>query len=98
ADANPYIATAALIAAGIHGIENKLELPEALEGNAYTQDVRSIPRRLHDSVAAFGSSDIARSAFGDEVVDHYTHAGKVEMAAFDAAVTDWEVRRGFERL
>lgn len=98
ADANPYIASAALIAAGIHGIENKLELPEALEGNAYTQDVQSIPRRLHDAVAAFESSDIARSAFGDEVVDHYTHAGRVEMAAFDAAVTDWEVRRGFERL
>ena len=56
------------------------------------------PRRLHDAVAAFDSSVVARGAFGDEVVDHYAHAGRVEMSAFDAAVTDWERRRGFERL
>lgn len=98
ADANPYLACAALIAAGIHGLENELELPEALAGNAYTQDVPHIPRRLHDAVAAFDSSTVARNAFGDEAVDHYAHAGRVEMAAFDAAVTDWEVKRGFERL
>ena len=98
ADANPYLACAALVAAGIHGIENRLELPEPLAGNAYTQDVPNIPRRLHDAVAAFDSSVVARGAFGDEVVDHYAHAGRVEMSAFDAAVTDWEVRRGFERL
>ncbi|MCU4296189.1 glutamine synthetase [Brevibacterium permense] len=98
ADANPYLACAALVAAGIHGLDHKLELPEALAGNAYTQDVRSIPRRLHDAVSAFDTSSVAREAFGDEVVDHYAHAGRVEMAAFDAAVTDWEVRRGFERL
>lgn len=98
ADANPYLACAALIAAGVHGLENKLELPEALAGNAYAQDVQNIPRRLHDAVSAFESSQVAREAFGDEVVDHYAHAGRVEIAAFDAAVTDWEVRRGFERL
>lgn len=98
ADANPYLACAALVAAGIHGIENRLELPEPLAGNAYTQDVPNIPRRLHDAVAVFDSSVVARGAFGDEVVDHYAHAGRVEMSAFDAAVTDWEVRRGFERL
>lgn len=98
ADANPYLACAALVAAGIHGLENQLELPEALAGNAYSQDVPNIPRRLHDAVAAFDSSAVARGAFGGEVVDHYAHAGRVEMAAFDAAVTDWEVHRGFERL
>ncbi|TGD13803.1 glutamine synthetase family protein [Brevibacterium sp. S111] len=98
ADANPYLACAALIAAGVYGLENRLELPEALAGNAYTQDVPSIPRRLHEAVAAFDSSATARESFGNQVVDHYVHAGEVEMAAFDAAVTDWEVRRGFERL
>ena len=98
ADANPYLAAAGLIAAGIHGLENELELPPALEGNAYTQDVPTIPRRLHDAVAAFAGSAAARAAFGDEVVEHYVNAGRVEAAAFDAAVTDWEVRRGFERL
>ena len=80
------------------GWRTSLEPPEAPAGNAYTQDVPHIPRRLHDAVAAFDSSAVARNAFGDEVVDHYAHAGRVEMAAFDAAVTDWEVKRGFERL
>ena len=97
ADANPYLAAAALIASGLHGIESELDLPAALEGNAYTQDIDSIPRRLHDAVEAFNGSALAREAFGDDVVDHYVHAGRVEMAAFDAAVTDWEVVRGFER-
>lgn len=97
ADANPYLAAAALIASGLHGIESELDLPAALEGNAYTQDIESIPRRLHDAVEAFNGSALAREAFGDDVVDHYVHAGRVEMAAFDAAVTDWEVVRGFER-
>lgn len=98
ADANPYIACAALVAAGVYGLENKLELPEALDGNAYTQDIPSIPRRLHDAITAFDTSTAARGAFGNDVVDHYVHAGRVETSAFDAAVTDWEVRRGFERL
>lgn len=98
ADANPYLAAAALVAAGIYGIDHKLELEEPTVGNAYTQDIPHIPSRLHDAVRLFKESDMARDAFGDEVVDHYVHAGEVEMAAFDAAVTDWEVHRGFERL
>lgn len=98
ADANPYLAAAGLVAAGLHGIEHELDLGEAIAGNAYAQDVPHIPHRLHDAVDLFERSPIAREAFGDDVVDHYVHCGQVEMDAFDGAVTDWEVQRGFERL
>jgi glutamine synthetase len=95
---NPYLAVAALIASGLHGIENELELEPSLPGNAYTSDKPHVPTTLREAAALFGGSKIARTAFGDEVVDHYLNAARVELDAYDAAVTDWERIRGFERL
>ena len=97
-DVNPYLAVAALIAAGLHGIENELELEPEFKGNAYDSDKPTVPLTLRDAADLFGRSDIARAAFGADVVDHYLNAAKIELAAFDAAVTDWEKIRGFERL
>ncbi|QMU77820.1 glutamine synthetase [Streptacidiphilus sp. PB12-B1b] len=97
-DVNPYLAVAALIAAGLHGIENQLPLQPELSGNAYTSDAPRVPATLRDAVQLFEHSTAAAEAFGKDVVAHYTHAGRVELAAFDAAVTDWERRRSFERL
>jgi glutamine synthetase len=97
-DVNPYLAVAALIAAGLHGIENQLPLQPELTGNAYTSDAPRVPATLRDAVELFEHSAAAADAFGKDVVGHYTHAGRVELAAFDAAVTDWERRRSFERL
>jgi glutamine synthetase len=98
ADVNPYLAVSALIAAGLHGVENELELEPAFEGNAYHSDVAHVPHTLRDAAEKFGSSELARKVFGDEVVDHYVNAARVEVDAFDAVVTDWERSRGFERL
>jgi glutamine synthetase len=98
ADVNPYLAIAAIIAAGLHGMEHGLELEPAFEGNAYTSDKRHVPRTLRDARDAFAGSAIAREAFGQEVVDHYLNNARIELEAFDAAVTDWERVRGFERL
>jgi glutamine synthetase len=75
-----------------------LSLPPAFEGNAYLADAARVPTTLHEAAALFESSAVARDALGDEVVDHYAHAANVEVASFDAAVTDWERYRGFERL
>jgi glutamine synthetase len=97
-DVNPYLAVAALIAAGLHGIENELELEPEFKGNAYDSDKPTVPSTLRDAADLFGRSDVARAAFGSDVVDHYLNAAKIELAAFDAAVTDWEKIRGFERL
>lgn len=97
-DVNPYLANAALIAAGLHGIENELPLEEACAGNAYTGDGPAVPATLRDALALWESSDLARAAFGEEVVAHYANNARVELAAFDAAVTDWELYRGFERM
>jgi glutamine synthetase len=97
-DVNPYLALAALVAAGLRGVEESLVLSPAFVGNAYEADSSHVPTTLHEAVELFAASPIARDAFGDEVVDHYTHAGRVEVAAFDAAITDWERYRGFERL
>jgi glutamine synthetase len=97
-DVNPYLAVAALIAAGLHGIEQGLELEPEFTGNAYASDAPRVPATLRDAVALFEASEVAAAAFGKDVVDHYAHAGRVELTAFDAAVTDWERRRGFERL
>ena len=74
------------------------ELEPPLEGNAYTSGRPKVPGTLREAREAFTSSAVARAAFGDEVVDHYTNMADVELAAFDAAVTDWELRRGFERM
>ncbi|MFC4784976.1 glutamine synthetase family protein [Nocardioides sp. MAHUQ-72] len=98
ADVNPYLALAAMLAGGLHGIENDLPLPDELVGNAYTSDRPRVPSTMGAAREAFHASTIARSALGDEVVDHYVNMADVELAAYNAAVTDWELRRGFERL
>ncbi|MFF4245145.1 glutamine synthetase family protein [Streptomyces sp. NPDC001822] len=97
-DVNPYLAVAGLVAAGLHGIENALELPEACEGNAYTAGYDQVPTTLREAAGLWETSEIAREAFGDETVAHYRNMARVELEAFDAAVTDWELRRSFERL
>jgi glutamine synthetase len=97
-DVNPYLALAAMIAGGWYGIEQELELEPEFAGNAYASGRPTVPRTLADARNAFAGSAVARAAFGDEVVDHYTNMADVELAAFGAAVTDWELRRGFERM
>lgn len=98
ADANPYLAYAATIAAGLYGIENKLELPEAFSGNAYeASDVPDVPKTLREAVAALDNSRVMRDALGDDVVDHYVHTGRWEQYEYDRRVTDWERERLFER-
>jgi len=97
-DVNPYLAVAALIAAGLHGIENELPLSPPYSGNAYQSGGSRVPTTLREAAELFAGSKVAETAFGTEVVEHYTNAARVELAAFDSAVTDWERRRGFERL
>ncbi len=97
-DVNQYLAVAALIAAGLHGIERELEPDEVFEGNAYESDVARVPATLRESAELFAGSQVARHAFGDEVVEHYLNNARIELAAYDAAVTDWERVRGFERF
>lgn len=97
-DVNPYLAMAAIIAGGLHGIENELELEPIFEGNAYASDAPRIPTSLREATDLFAASGIAAAAFGDDVVTHYAHNARVEQAAYDAAVTDWERVRGFERF
>ena len=99
ADLNPYMALAALIAAGLEGVEHGLELEPALEGNAYTAASRPrLPATLQEARELFAASALAHRALGADVVAHYANAADVELAAFNAAVTDWERVRGFERL
>ncbi|MGW5863796.1 glutamine synthetase family protein [Streptomyces sp. NPDC055239] len=97
-DVNPHLAVAGLVAAGLHGIEQKLELPEECTGNAYTGDYAHVPTTLREAAELWENSAIAKAAFGDEVVAHYSNMARVELDAFDSAVTDWELRRSFERL
>ncbi|MFE5404986.1 glutamine synthetase family protein [Streptomyces sp. NPDC056580] len=97
-DVNPYLAVAGLVAAGLHGVEQRLELPEPCPGNAYTADYEQVPTTLREAAELWENSPVAKAAFGDEVVAHYRNMARVELAAFDAAVTDWELRRSFERL
>jgi glutamine synthetase len=97
-DVNAHMAVAALIAGSLHGIENDLELPPVTRGNAYTSGAERVPSSMVEAADLFERSAVARAAFGDDVVDHYVNAARVEIAAFGAAVTDWERRRGFERL
>lgn len=97
-DLNPYMAMSALIAAGIAGMEGKLELEAEFKGDAYNDDgARGIPQTLRDAMVALDESKMLRAAMGDDVIDHYVHAARVEQAEFDRRVTDWEVNRGFER-
>ncbi|ANS79149.1 Glutamine synthetase family protein [Serinicoccus hydrothermalis] len=97
-DCNPYLAVAAMMAGGLHGIENELELEPMMTGNAYESDAPLVPHTLREARDLFAASEVAREAFGQDVVDHYVNMADVEITAFDAAVTDWELRRGFERL
>ncbi|MCX5183427.1 glutamine synthetase family protein [Streptomyces sp. NBC_00268] len=97
-DVNPHLAVAGLVAAGLYGIEQKLELPEPCAGNAYAADYAHVPTTLREAAELWENSPIAKAAFGDEVVAHYRNMARVELEAFDAAVTDWELRRSFERM
>jgi glutamine synthetase len=96
-DVNPYLAFAAMIASGLYGIEHGLEAPEPLEGNAYESDAERFPSTMREAIAALESGTTARSAFGDQVVDHYLTYARTEQALFDRFVTDWERKRYFER-
>jgi glutamine synthetase len=97
-DINPHLAMAALLAAGIDGIENKLELEPQFEGDAYGgKDIREVPKTLRDATDHLNGSKMLRGAFGDDVIDHYVRAAKWEQEEYDRRVTDWEVARGFER-
>jgi glutamine synthetase len=98
-DLNPYLAFAALLAAGLDGIENKMKLEPAFSGDAYdtSKKLREIPKTLRDATALLDESKLMRKALGDEVVDHYVHTAKWEQFEYDRRVTDWELRRGFEQ-
>jgi glutamine synthetase len=99
ADLNPYMALSAMIASGLHGIDAGLELEPAFEGDAYSaHDRPRVPATLRDARELFAASEVARDAFGDDVVAHYLNAADVELEAFQSAITDWELLRGFERL
>jgi glutamine synthetase len=101
-DVNQYLAVAALIAGGLHGVERELPLPEPCTGNAYQRAeddaTERLPGTLAEAATLFAASAVAREAFGDDVVDHYVNNARVEVAAFNGAVTDWERVRGFERF
>jgi glutamine synthetase len=97
-DVNPYLAVAAMIAAGLHGIDNQLPLEPAFGGNAYDDAGPKVPHTLRDAAELWQHSEVASAAFGAEVIEHYANYARVELAAYDAAVTDWELRRCFERL
>ncbi len=99
ADCNPYLAYAALLAAGLEGIRRELPPPDIFSGDAYaTTEAPRIPRTLHEAVLLFETSELARNVLGDEVVDHYVHFFTMEQHAADQAVTDWERQRYFERI
>ena len=98
ADVNPYLAFAATIAAGLHGIKKKIAPPAELRGNAYESKVSPVPKSLPEAVELLARSKTAKEAFGAEVFEHYLHAARSEAAAHDRAVTDWEKGRLFERI
>jgi len=98
ADLNPYLALAGQLAAGIAGMEQKLELEDEFVGDAYNgANIRQVPNTLRAAVEKLNESEMLRAAFGEDVVDHYVHAGRWEQREYDKRVTDWEVTRGFER-
>ena len=99
ADANPYLAFAAMIAAGLAGIEEKLDCGTEYRGNAYVDEsLPNVPTTLREAAQLFAGSELARRSFGAEVVEHYAHAANLEVRQFDAAVTDWERKRYFEQI
>ncbi|MFE1750203.1 glutamine synthetase family protein [Streptomyces anandii] len=97
-DVNPHLAVAGLVAAGLHGVEHKLPLPDPCPGNAYAADYEHVPATLREAAELWENSAIAEAAFGAEVVAHYRNMARVELDAYDAAITDWELRRSFERM
>jgi glutamine synthetase len=99
ADANPYLAFAATLAAGMAGVEEQLDCGEQYEGNAYVDaQLPSLPKTLREAADLLDGSRLARRSLGDAVVDFYAHTGRLEVRAFDNAVTDWERHRYFERI
>ncbi len=99
ADVNPYLAFAATIAAGLWGIEHRVEPPPSFEGDAYhAHGLLRVPGTLREALDELARSEIARAAFGDRVVEHYLHTGLLEQRAYDRAVTCWELARNFERI
>ncbi len=99
ADANPYLAFAATIAAGLRGVEQRLTPPPMFEGNAYEDSrLTQVPKTLRDALAELEGSKAAREAFGPKVVEHYLQHGRLEQQAYDQSVTDWELIRLFERI
>jgi glutamine synthetase len=98
ADVNPYLAVAAMIAAGMHGVDAGVELEPPTTGSAYEGTRPHVPHTMRSARDLFDASDVARAAFGNDVVDHYVHRADIELAAFESSVTDWERIRGFERL
>jgi glutamine synthetase len=99
ADLNPYLAFAALLAAGLDGIERKLKLEPVFSGDAYdtSKKLREIPKTLREATEIFDSSKFIRSAFGDDVVDHYVHTAKWEQHEYDKRIVDLDLLRGFEQ-
>ena len=99
ADLNPYLAFAALLAAGLEGIDKKMTLEPVFSGDAYDtkRKAREIPKTLREAIAALDGSRLLRGAMGDEVIDHYVHTGRWEQLEYDRRITDWEIKRGFER-
>ena len=98
ADLNPYLAFAALLAAGLKGIEDKLELEPAFTGDAYTgKKLREVPKTLRHAIDSLRKSKMLKEAFGEQVVSHYLHTAEWEQSEYDRRVTDWELKRGFER-
>jgi glutamine synthetase len=98
ADLNPYLAFAALIAAGLAGIEEKLKLPAPFSGDAYHDaNLAEVPKTLREAGALLAQSKMLRAALGDGVVDHYVHTAEWEQFEYDRRITDWELMRGFER-
>jgi glutamine synthetase len=99
ADCNPYLTYAALLAADLDGLANQITPPPAFEGNIYeAADLPQVPRTLRDAVDLFADSKFVRTAFGEDVQEHYTHFYRTEQQAYDAAVTDWERQRYFEQI
>jgi glutamine synthetase len=96
-DVNPYLGFAAIVASGLYGIEQGLEPPAALEGNAYESDAERFPSSLREAIDALADGSTARAAFGDQVVDHYLNYARTEQQLFDRAVTCYERERFFER-
>ncbi len=99
ADLNPYLAFAALLAAGLDGIEKKMELEPVFSGDAYDtrRKAREIPKTLREALDLMDKSTLLRKAMGDEVIEHYLHTGRWEQFEYDRRITDWEIKRGFER-